>query len=348
MDTPKIKDILAFANAWRRSTAYILVGVEEVKGGRSKVVGVSTHLDDARLQQLIGSKTSQPVTFSYQVLRIEDVEIGVIEIPIQERRPVFLKCGFGKLDPNRVYLRRGSSTAIAAPDEVARMGEAGVSIGRPELILQWANLDRREVLPSPCTVQSLILEPQLPVDTFKIPQPTLVHLTDWYRNDDYSSQVIDFTFWTAFLKPLGFRLRNQSKVVGKRIRFVGSVIRDPGVLFLLERLSRPHRNRMDGITASIVPLARQLQPSQDPYIRELDDRWEITVDFGDVGPSDEVWTNSPLFVGSRKSEIRLEGELRGDNIPDPIPIVLDVSIKAKLRAMLKADVEPHLDARWDP
>ena len=32
-----LKDILAFVNAWRRTDAYILIGVEEVKGGRSKV-----------------------------------------------------------------------------------------------------------------------------------------------------------------------------------------------------------------------------------------------------------------------------------------------------------------------
>ncbi|CAN5374670.1 MAG: AlbA family DNA-binding domain-containing protein [Pyrinomonadaceae bacterium] len=32
-----LKDILAFANAWRRTDAYILVGVEDVKGGRSNV-----------------------------------------------------------------------------------------------------------------------------------------------------------------------------------------------------------------------------------------------------------------------------------------------------------------------
>ncbi len=28
-----LKDILAFANAWRRATAYVLIGVDEVKGG---------------------------------------------------------------------------------------------------------------------------------------------------------------------------------------------------------------------------------------------------------------------------------------------------------------------------
>jgi predicted HTH transcriptional regulator len=35
-----LKDILGFANAWRRATAYILIGVKEVRGGRSNVVGI--------------------------------------------------------------------------------------------------------------------------------------------------------------------------------------------------------------------------------------------------------------------------------------------------------------------
>ena len=90
-----IKDILAFANAWRRSTAYILIGVDEVKGGRSRVVGVSRHLDDAKLQQFVNSKVQRPVVFAYLPVDFEGVGIGVIEIPVQER-PVYLTKAFGK------------------------------------------------------------------------------------------------------------------------------------------------------------------------------------------------------------------------------------------------------------
>jgi hypothetical protein len=42
-----LKDVLAFANAWRRSDAFILIGVQDVKGGRSTVVGITDLLDDA-------------------------------------------------------------------------------------------------------------------------------------------------------------------------------------------------------------------------------------------------------------------------------------------------------------
>jgi predicted HTH transcriptional regulator len=65
-----LKDILAFANAWRRTDAYILIGVDDVKGGRGKVVGVSSHLDDARIQQFVNSKSNRPVIFSYEVFPV--------------------------------------------------------------------------------------------------------------------------------------------------------------------------------------------------------------------------------------------------------------------------------------
>ena len=122
-----LKDILAFANAWRRTDAYILVGVDEVKGGRSKVSGVSSHLDDANVQQFVNEKTNRPVRFSYQVFPFEGVYVGVIQIPLQDR-PVYLKKDFGKLKRNEVYIRRGSSTAIAEPDEVATMGGVKLQI----------------------------------------------------------------------------------------------------------------------------------------------------------------------------------------------------------------------------
>lgn len=116
-----LKDILAFANAWRRTDAYILVGVEDVKGGRSNVVGVTTHFDDATIQQFVNGKTNRPVTFSYEVFPFESVQVGIFHIPLQDR-PIFLKSDFGKLKQREVYIRRGSSTVIADPDEIAKMG----------------------------------------------------------------------------------------------------------------------------------------------------------------------------------------------------------------------------------
>ena len=116
-----LKDILAFANAWRRTDAYILIGVEDVKGGRSNVVGVTSHFDDASAQQFVNSKTNRPVTFSYEVFPFEGVQVGIFNIPLQDR-PIYLKKDYGKLKQREVYIRRGSSTDTADPDEIAKMG----------------------------------------------------------------------------------------------------------------------------------------------------------------------------------------------------------------------------------
>jgi predicted HTH transcriptional regulator len=52
-----LKDILGFANAWRRADAYILIGVEEVRGGRSSVVGIT---NDSHLADHSGSSSLTP------------------------------------------------------------------------------------------------------------------------------------------------------------------------------------------------------------------------------------------------------------------------------------------------
>jgi hypothetical protein len=116
-----LKDILAFANAWRRTDAYILVGVEDVKGGRSKAVGITSHFNDASIQQFVNSKTNRPVIFSYEVFPFEGIQVGILQISLQDR-PIYLKKNFGKLKQHEVYIRRGSSTDTADPDEVAKMG----------------------------------------------------------------------------------------------------------------------------------------------------------------------------------------------------------------------------------
>ena len=88
-----LKDILAFANTFQRTDAYILIGVEEVQGGRSRPVGVTDHLQDAHLQQFVSSKTQHPVELSYTSMEIDGVKIGVIRVPQQQVSPQFLEEG---------------------------------------------------------------------------------------------------------------------------------------------------------------------------------------------------------------------------------------------------------------
>ena len=133
-----LKDILAFANAWRRTDAYILIGVQELKGERGIVTGVTWHFDDATLQQFVNSKTQRAIDFSVETVTVDQHKIDVIKI-CGQRRPFYLKKDYGKLKAGAVYFRRGTSTAEANPDEIAAMGaEALTAAVEPNLQITFA------------------------------------------------------------------------------------------------------------------------------------------------------------------------------------------------------------------
>ena len=133
-----LKDILALANSWRFTTAYILIGVREAKGGRSEIVGVQEHLDDAILHQFVNSKTQRPINFSYSIFSAEGAKIGVIQIPVQDR-PIFLTKPFGKIQAYEIKIRDGSSTRTASPDEIVRMGDDRIFPGTHRPGSQWTD-----------------------------------------------------------------------------------------------------------------------------------------------------------------------------------------------------------------
>lgn len=141
-----LKDILAFANAWRRSDAFILVGVNELKGGRSIPVGVTEHLDDAQLQQFVNSKVQRPLAFSYHRVEIDGYPVGVFQIPLQSR-PFFLTKDYGRLKRDVVYIRRGSSTDVVALDEVLKMQAANqITTAVLDIVVRKNGVEARDLI----------------------------------------------------------------------------------------------------------------------------------------------------------------------------------------------------------
>ena len=342
-----LKDILAFANSWRRTAAYIIVGVDENKGGRGKIVGVAESLDDAKLQQFVNSKTNKPVTFAYRVFSIESKLIGVIAIPAHER-PIYLTSDFGKLEKEKVYVRRGSSTAIATPDEIVRMGLESSDLSPPNLCLQWADLDDRRCLPSPCALEGLILEPRLPEGTFDRTRENAGYsFLRSYTNLDYSKELIEYTYSCNLLRKLGFRLHNESDYVARRVRFIGRVTNQPNskVLDWEDRPQQPYRDTLLGLTRDIRPIAEQLRRDPDPSVQAYKGYTEIIVDFGDIRPHDEIWSTTPILLGALEERtIVVDGELRGDNLVSPIPCRLEAKLTVQVRPMGYEDVQRGLES----
>lgn len=347
-----VKDILAMANASREGAGYILIGVEEFKGGRSRIVGVQDHLDDANLHQLINSKTQRPVEFSYFRFSYQGSDIGVIEIPVQDRF-LYLTQDYGKLRENVVYIRDGSSTRTATPDEVIEMSTPKP----PMLALGWADLAKDSVAYSPFTVHSLILEPLLDEDTFQPSPPPIQNWRDIYLpdlstsrpNPDYSKELIRYTLYKALFEPLGLWVHNKSGVTGKRIRFEGSIAKRDGTA-VVDHLPEFPRKEIDNYPVTDITSLINSRDSKEPTMELSDDEkcWNIHVEFGDIRPDEQILTYDALWFGSRYSQdVRLEGRLLGDNLPEPIKCALDLRFETENRPMSKSDVEFYKQAHFE-
>ena len=352
-DTAKselLKDILAFANAWRRTDAYILIGVEEVKGGRSQIIGVNSHLDDHSLQQFVNSKTQRPITFEYIAFVYEGVQLGVLRVPIQVR-PIFLPRDYGKLKKNIVYIRRGSSTGEASPDEIAKMGISSVeALDESSLDLQFADISSREPLGRSVKISSKALKlpegqvipkfepkPQFPYSSIELSQP----------NKYYYEQLIQYFEDRLLLKAVGFSITNNGQVTANNVRLVITEEKDP-LLKILTRseLTQKPRRYHDFLSPKVY---ESLRPITTVFERKFDienhgAKWTIEADFGNVQPKAQVWSNGVIFIGCKENVTReFHASLYADNLPNPIIIPLSLYFEPETEIIALEDIENLLE-----
>lgn len=123
-----LKDVLCFANSFRKTPVYILIGVDEESSGIGSICGIREDevIDDSKLQEFINSKTNRRIPFSAypfktaagKILQVIELDVCIVE------RPYYLKKKFACLNYNDVWMRIGSSSHIASPDDIAAMGRA--------------------------------------------------------------------------------------------------------------------------------------------------------------------------------------------------------------------------------
>jgi len=247
-----LKDILGFANAWRRSEAYILIGVKDVKGGRSNVIGIpaTDHLDDHSLQQFVNNLTNQPVRFHYEAFGFEGKQVGIIRID-EQTRPIYLKKDYGKLAREKVYVRRGSSTDPTKPaslEEIAQMRLGSVQ-SVAELLVEFANIKQDEALgPSISWDVELCKMPEketIPI----LSRPSQPYSFDpdpvqRVPNRNFFRELATFEFIRRLFRPIRIVVRNVGQVAANHVRVELTASRSTlvGVLYASEIPARPKRN----------------------------------------------------------------------------------------------------------
>ncbi len=240
-----LKDILGFANAWRRSDAYIIVGVKEIRGGRSVVVGISAneHLDEHSLQQFVNHLTNQPIHFSYEAFGFEGKQVGIIKIGAQNR-PVYLRRDYGRLKKEKVFIRRGSSTDPTSPasiDEIAMMRSRLENLPA-ELRIEFAHVNREEALGTKIDLETEFCEmpeknsipdlsDQQNQNPFEIGIP---RLSDFMINinKDYFRELADYKSNQCWFKPVRLVITNVGHLAAKKILVEVTVPIESGVILL--------------------------------------------------------------------------------------------------------------------
>ena len=322
-----IKDILAFTNAWRHADAYIVIGVEDNPGGRARILGVTHHLRDADLQQLVNSKTNQPITFSYRSERVDGKNIGVLHIPVQNR-PRFMTRAFGRLHPDTVYLRRGSSTAKARPDEVARMGAAITPQSSPSLAVQFASVSGRE-----------------PKGDFLKLEGTFINISDVDQipdfkeegsltNTQYYRQIVLYEWSRLLCNRVQFAITNSALILALDIR-VELTIRSQTTVVFDENTWPKEPARYISVTAKRPKSLAEDLDSSHIEVEELDSGIRIVkITISKVQPKQTVWIDSSLYLGVKSSEtILLDGMIWADNISSPQSCDLSVEFATTEREM---------------
>jgi hypothetical protein len=345
-----LKDILGFANAWRRSEAYIVIGVEDVRGRPGNVVGISLseHLDDHSLQQFVNNLPNQPLRFHYEAFGFQGKQAGIIRIELQTR-PIYLKRDYGTLSKNAVYVRRGSSTdptKPASPEEIAQM-RVGSFEPAAELLVQFADPegdrslgDRRTWDAEFCEMPASDSIPDFEGQKqpyFFAPGLTVTRVDPFNQhNADYYRELAEHEFVRRLARPVRLLVTNVGQVPAKNTR-AELLVQAPAGVSIIEScdIPDPPEPRAGLFNSKVI---KGIRPAfrRDPGEVTIDrngQRFKIDIDCGDLQPGRSIKSDA-FFVAQRNSgEITLAGRVFAENLPAPMDFALVISANVTTTTM---------------
>lgn len=336
-----LKDILGFINAWRHSSSYILIGVEDVRGGRGNVVGIqpADHLDDHSLQQFVNNLTNRPIRFHYEAVGFEGKQIGVIQID-EQPRPIYLKKDYGKLKKNEVYVRRGSSTDPTKPatnDEIAQMGNSqSVDVKQARLTVEFSAVDREQSLGSQIEwAAELCVMPEYD----KIPtlddRPQAIHIASFRfqdrLNENYYHDVVNYVFVKKLAKKVRLVIANTGETSANDVRleiFAPNeqryrIIDDSDVPDLPKQRVDIYQMQMD--TLKKMKLHRAFHHKGYVDIEQNEHETKLEVECGNIQPGRQIWSDIFHLAILKSGEVIIRGQLYASNLPQPQEFFLTIN-----------------------
>ena len=348
-----LKDVIGFANAWRRSEAYILIGVEDVRGGRSNVVGVSEHLDDHSLQQFVNCLTNQPVHFRYEAFGFEGKQIGVIRID-EQTRPIYLKRGYGKLEKEKVYIRRGSSTDPTKPASLEEIAQMRVGPCHPvaDLTVEFADHERDDSLgvliewdtefcEMPSSIPDLARKSQY-IPALKFDLSSIEFDPMNCLNSDFYRELAHYEFFRRLFRPVNLVVRNVGTVAANNVRIEFAVSKHIRVSLVdSSDVPNPPKRKADFVSQ---PFLKGLRPAflrkpGEVTIDENNERFKVSIDCGDLQPGRSIKSDEFYLGKGEAGEVLLDGQVFADNLPQPKGFILTICVTVNRTTMTIADLK---------
>ncbi len=341
-----LKDILGFANAWRRSEAYIIIGVEDVQGDRGNVVGIpaTDHLHDHSLQQFVNNLTNQPVRFHYEAFGFEGKQVGVIRIE-EQTRPIYLKKNYGKLVSEKVYVRRGSSTDPNKPASIEEIAQMRVGSLEPaaELIVELAHAKRDDTL-GPISWDAEFCEMPATETIPDLSRPRQQHalsidlsvIDPMNRpNEDFFRDLANFEFVRRLFRPIRLVVQNVGQVAANNVRAELTVPTNIGVMVIdASEIPDPPARRAEFLSNSALKAIKPAFRRRGGVdIDKNDERFRVEIDCGDLQPGRRVWSDV-FYIGTAASgDLSLCGLVFADNLPRPKDFAVTLSISVTETSM---------------
>jgi hypothetical protein len=289
-----LKDLLGFANALRRADAYILIGVEDVKGGRGNVAGISEHLHDHSLQQFVAHNTNRTLHFHYEAFRFEGKDVGIIRIDAAQDRPLSLVRNIGHLRKGEVYLRRGSYTDPTKPataDEIALMGRAAaLGIRRPQLAVQFADLESGKPLGTSIEWEAFELRtpPPSKIPSYSRARSSFDIALD-RDNPDFYREVAEYAAFQSLFRPVRLVIENKGSTPAEDVRVEIEVDEASSVSIREYEPDEPVRTRMLGVDSAVFRnIRRPVKSPGDVEVFESKKSARLVIDCGNMQPGRRV------------------------------------------------------------
>jgi hypothetical protein len=310
-----LKDILAFANASRKTDAYIIIGAEEVKGERAKIHGVNQHFDDASIQQFVNCKTERAIDFSVETVSVDQKKLDIIRIPVQ-RRPFYLKNDYGKLKAKTVYFRQGTATAVATPNDIARMVTEDVQPTQREPALEAQFAQHIHALFGSASVEEVGTRIALSLKSFDY---KLIQPADFWstlgKPPDKLKEANEFFHRLNCLSTMaatrGFAVRNLGAIPALNVELLVEIPKDSGLWVGTQ-------DQVNFSSANLMETLSGKSPSKNFNLTARGNYLEVRIHLGRILPDYTAFASEDLYFGATKAgNWRMKTVVYADNLSAP-------------------------------